>query len=65
MLPERAVKLGGSAREILALVNGKRTAIEIAAELRDRHPEIAHVADDVHDFLDEMVRLGVLERSRP
>jgi len=65
VLPERAVKLGGSAREILALVDGKRTAIEIAAELRDRHSEIAHVADDVHDFLDEMVRLGVLERGRP
>jgi pyrroloquinoline-quinone synthase len=62
VLPERAVKLTASAREILARVDGKRTAIEIAASLRDRHPEIERVADDVHDFLDEMVRLGVLER---
>ena len=65
MLPERAVKLAGSAREILALVDGKRSALAIAETLHARHPEIAHVADDVHDFLDEMVRLGVLERGCP
>ena len=64
VLPERAVKLAGSAREILALVRRRRTAIEIAAALRERHPEVERVADDVHDFLDEMVRLGVLERER-
>jgi pyrroloquinoline-quinone synthase len=63
VLPERAVKLAGSAREILAAVDGKRTAIAIATEIQSRHPDIAHVADDVHDFLDEMVRLGVLERT--
>jgi pyrroloquinoline-quinone synthase len=63
VLPERAVKLSGSAREILALVDGKRTAIEIAAAVRGRHPDVERVADDVHDFLDEMVRLGVLERG--
>ena len=63
VLPERAVKLSGSAREILALVDGKRTAIEVAAALRERHPGIAGIADDVHDFLDEMVQLGVLERG--
>ena len=64
VLPERAVKLAGSAREILALVDGKRSALAIAATVRERHPEIDRVADDVHDFLDEMVRLGVLERAR-
>jgi pyrroloquinoline-quinone synthase len=63
VLPERAVKLAGSAREILALVDGRRSAIGIAATLRERHPDIPHVADDVHDFLDEMVRLGALERE--
>jgi len=62
VLPERAVKLGGSGREILALCDGKRSAIAIAAALRERHPEVAQLADDVHDFLDEMVKLGVLER---
>ena len=64
VLPERAVKLTGSAREILTLCDGKRTAIEIAAAVSARHPDIERVADDVHDFLDEMVRLGVLERER-
>jgi pyrroloquinoline-quinone synthase len=63
VLPERAVKLSGSAREILAEVDGKRTALEIAAVVRGVHPDVDHVADDVHDFTDEMVRLGVLERS--
>jgi pyrroloquinoline-quinone synthase len=63
VLPERAVKLSGSAREILALVDGKRTALEIAAAVRGVHPDVDHVADDVHDFTDEMVRLGVLQRS--
>jgi pyrroloquinoline-quinone synthase len=65
VLPERAVKLSGSAREILALVDGQRTAIEVAAAVRDRHPDVERVADDVHDFLDEMVRLGVLEHGAP
>jgi pyrroloquinoline-quinone synthase len=65
VLPERAVELAGSAREILALCDGERSAIAIAAAVRDRHPAVEHVADDVHDFLDEMVRLGVLERARP
>jgi pyrroloquinoline-quinone synthase len=63
VLPERAVKLSGSACAILALVDGQRTAIEISAAVRDRHPDVLHVADDVHDFLDEMIRLGVLERG--
>jgi pyrroloquinoline-quinone synthase len=64
VLPERAIKLAGSAREILALVDGKRSALAIASAIRARHPEVEHVADDVHDFLDEMVRLGVLVRER-
>jgi pyrroloquinoline-quinone synthase len=64
VLPERAVKLAGSGREILSLCDGKRTAIAIAAALRERHPDVARLADDVHDFLDEMVKLGVLERRR-
>jgi pyrroloquinoline-quinone synthase len=63
VLPERAVKLSGSAREILSFVDGQHTAIEIAAAVRNRHPDVPRVADDVHDFLDEMVRLGVLERG--
>jgi coenzyme PQQ biosynthesis protein PqqD len=62
VLPERAVKLGGSGREILALCDGTRSALDIVATLRDVHPDVEGLADDIHDFLDEMVRLGVLER---
>ncbi len=64
VLPERAVKLSGSAREILAHCDGEHTGIAIAAAMRERHPDAERIADDVHDFLDEMVRLGVLERER-
>ena len=62
VLPERAVKLRGSGREILALCDGERSALEVVDALRARHPEVPHLADDVHDFVDEMVKLGVLER---
>lgn len=65
VLPERAVRLGGSGREILALCDGRRRGVEIVAELRARHPGVPALAADVHDFLDEMVRLGVLVRSAP
>ena len=62
VLPERAVALGGSGAEILALCDGTRSALELASELAARHPEAEGVADAVHDFLDEMVAAGVLER---
>jgi pyrroloquinoline-quinone synthase len=63
VLPERAVKLGGSGIEILRLCDGERSALDVVATLSKAHPEAPHLADDVHDFLDEMVKLGVLERS--
>jgi len=60
VLPERAVKLEGAGGEILGLCDGARTAEEVVAELRRRHPDAADLACDVHAFLDEMRRLGVL-----
>ena len=60
VLPERAVKLNESGREILELCDGERSAIAIASALRSRHPEVARLENDVHDFLGEMQRLGVL-----
>ena len=60
VLPERAVRLGGSGREILALCDGERNALEIVGALRERHPDVDTLSDDVHDFLAEMARLGVL-----
>ena len=67
VLPERAVKLGGSASTILALCDGERSGEEIAASVREAHagPEDVgeRIADDVHEFLAEMQRAGVLEFS--
>jgi pyrroloquinoline-quinone synthase len=61
VLPERAVKLNPSGREILALCDGERTAADVAAELRRGHPEVAELESDVHEFLGSMRSLGVLE----
>ena len=60
VLSERAVKLGGSGREILALCDGTRSAAEIVAELSERHPGESHLVEDVHGFIDEMAGLSVL-----
>jgi pyrroloquinoline-quinone synthase len=64
VLPERAVQINDTGREILALCDGSRTANAIAGELRRRHPEVVGVESDVHDFLDQMRQLGVLETRR-
>ena len=63
VLPERAVALRGSAAEIVALCDGRRTALEIARELGERHPQAPGLFDEVHDFLDELVGAGVLTRA--
>jgi pyrroloquinoline-quinone synthase len=64
VIPERAVRLNESGEEILDLCDGAHTADAIGRELGARHPEIAGVVPDVHAFLADMERLGVLE-SRP
>jgi pyrroloquinoline-quinone synthase len=63
VLPERAVRLNASGREILDLCDGRRSGEEIAAVLRGRHSEVAALESDVHEFLGHMQRLGVLENS--
>jgi pyrroloquinoline-quinone synthase len=63
VLPERAVRLNDSGREILDLCDGKRSADAIARTLRLRHPEVEAIEPDVHGFLAEMERLGVLEST--
>ena len=65
VLPERAVKPSDSGREILALCDGERSAVEIAEALRARHPEVSDLASDVHEFLTGMQRLGVLTLAPP
>jgi len=63
VLPERAVKLNASGREILDLCDGRRSAEEIATTLRVRHPAVRELESDVHEFLGHMRRLGVLEAA--
>jgi len=63
VLPERAVKVNAGGRAILDLCDGARSCEEIAAELRSRHPDASEVEADAHDFLDHMLRLGVLEAA--
>jgi len=60
VLPERAVRVAGSGVEILALCDGRRTGVDVAAAMVERHPGRAGVADDVHDFLEEMDAAGAL-----
>ena len=63
VLPERAVRLDANAREILDLCDGERSSQAVAGALRARHVEAEGIEADVHDFLDEMQRIGVLERA--
>lgn len=58
VLSERAVKLGGSGREIALLCDGTRTSVQVVELLTERHPEEPRLAEDVHDFIGEMVRLS-------
>jgi len=60
VLPERGVRVNESGGEILALCDGARSADAIARTLVAQHPEIEHLLSDVHEFLDQMTRLGVL-----
>jgi pyrroloquinoline-quinone synthase len=64
VLPERALKLGGSGREIVALLDGTRSTGCVAAILAERHGHQAGVAASVHDFIDELTELGALELRR-
>ena len=65
ILPERAVRLNETGREVLALCDGERTAEAIASELATRHPGEQDVWEQVHAFLAEMTRLGVVEGRKP
>jgi pyrroloquinoline-quinone synthase len=64
VVPERAVRINESGAEILDLCDGARTADAVAREIRRRHPDVPGVVSDVHGFLDEMERLGVLDARR-
>jgi hypothetical protein len=66
VLPERAVRINETGREILALCDGERSAESIAEALAARHPQQEEEAwAQVHAFLAEMARAGVVESRKP
>ena len=70
VLPERAIRLGGSGAEILRLVTEQRNIASILSTMHDRYPDSSdtfdafdtldssEVATEVMRFLEEMLRLG-------
>jgi pyrroloquinoline-quinone synthase len=65
VLPERAVRVNETGRAVLALCDGARSAEAIASELARLHPEAEGVWSEVHAFLGEMTRLGVVALRPP
>lgn len=60
VMSERAVRIGGSGREILSLCDGERTGNDVAAEMLARHGPDSGASGDVHDFLEELGDAGAL-----
>ena len=64
VLPERAIRLGGSGAEILRLVIEQRVIESILGTMHDRYPGASDTSDaseittEVMRFLDEMLSLG-------
>lgn len=65
VLPERALRVGGSGGEILELVAEGRCAESIVAALRERHADAPTLEADVLGFLDEMIELGGVAPVEP
>jgi pyrroloquinoline quinone biosynthesis protein D len=62
LIPEGLLRLKGAAADILALVDGKRTAAEITAALHAQYPPEAHeqIAAEVDTFLRSLHNRSVL-----
>lgn len=63
VLPEQAIRLGGSGGEILRLVSRGETAASITATLLERYPDSAEVASEVRQFLEAMLANGGILHS--
>ncbi|MEZ4334624.1 MAG: pyrroloquinoline quinone biosynthesis protein PqqE [Myxococcota bacterium] len=61
VLPERAIRLGGSGGEILRLLDRPRSADEVVAALERRYAGSAGVAEETRAFLAQMRRVGAIE----
>lgn len=60
VLPERAVRIGGSGGEILRLCEGQRAPHAIIDEMQRRYPEAKELEAEVSLFLSEMLTIGAL-----
>ena len=58
VLPERAVRLGGSGGEILRLCDGRHRGDGIVSAMRERYSESPEIEAEIVAFLDEMFELG-------
>ena len=65
VLPEQAIRLGGSGAEILRLCDERRTSQELVKILRARYPDAEGLEGEVTRFVDEMLSLGGLVRIDP
>ncbi len=59
------MKLAGGSCEIARLCDGTRSSTQVVEALAARHPGEPGLADDVHEFIAEMVKLSAFELRRP
>jgi coenzyme PQQ biosynthesis protein PqqD len=64
VLPERAIRIGGSGGEILKLCDGTRSGHQIVSATRERYPDDERVEQEVIAFLSEMQTLGGIASPR-
>lgn len=64
VLPERAVEINATGREVLDLCDGTRTVNQVAEGCRALHPDAAKVESEVYDFLEGAEKAGALELSK-
>jgi pyrroloquinoline-quinone synthase len=64
VLPERAVEINATGREVIDLCDGTRTVNRIAECCRELHPDAPQVEAEVYDFLEGAETAGALELSR-
>ena len=72
VLPERAIRIGGSGGEILRLCEGGRSRDELVREMKARYPSATDIGStdigstdierEVDRFLSEMLELGGITR---
>jgi hypothetical protein len=58
VMPERAIRLGGSGAEILRLVAEEKNIEAILKAMCTRYPDSSEVTNEILDFLGEMLGLG-------